>query len=143
MNGLDPAGIRDLRELVKRLPESGVTVFLSSHLLSEVEQMATHLGIIHQGRLLFQGSLQDLQRRSGHTLIKTSNPQQAEAVLKTQFLNCYIDGDGLVSVDTSRPEEAARINEILLTSGLQVYSIENRSHRLEDFFLQLTLKASV
>ena len=62
-NGLDPAGIRDVRELLRRLAvESGTTVFLSSHLLSEVEQIATHLGIIHQGRLLFQGTFNELQR---------------------------------------------------------------------------------
>jgi ABC-2 type transport system ATP-binding protein len=56
--------------------ESGITVFLSSHLLSEVEQIATYLGIIHQGRLLFQGTLNELQRtRRGRTLIRTNDPQ--------------------------------------------------------------------
>lgn len=61
-NGLDPAGIHEMRDLLLRLPaEFGVTVFLSSHLLSEVEQIATHIGIIHEGRLLFQGTLSELQ----------------------------------------------------------------------------------
>jgi ABC-2 type transport system ATP-binding protein len=61
-NGLDPAGIQEMRETIRELPKrQGVTVFLSSHLLSEVEQVASHIGIIHKGRLIFQGSLKDLQ----------------------------------------------------------------------------------
>src|SRR5262245_58240224 len=61
-NGSDPAGIHEMRDLIRRLPaEFGITVFLSSHLLSEVEQIAGHIGIIHQGRLLFQGTLPELQ----------------------------------------------------------------------------------
>src|SRR5262249_32681543 len=61
-NGLDPSGIREIRELVRSFPnEHGVTMLISSHLLSEVEQIATNLGIIHRGRMLFQGSLAALQ----------------------------------------------------------------------------------
>ena len=67
-NGLDPAGIREMRDLISRLPqEQGITVFLSSHLLSEVEQVATHIGIINQGRMLFQGTLDDLHARRRET----------------------------------------------------------------------------
>ena len=64
-NGLDPAGIHQIRELIRRIPEElGSTVFLSSHHLSEVEQIASHVGIIHKGKLLYQGSLKDLEDRS-------------------------------------------------------------------------------
>ena len=141
-NGLDPAGIRDIRELLRRLVvESGITVFLSSHLLSEVEQIATYLGIIHQGRLLFQGTLNDLQRtRRGRTLIRTNDPQAALAVLETRGVHCRVDGDGVLDLDTSEPEEAAIPNQMLVEAGLRVYGIENRSHRLEDLFMQLTLE---
>lgn len=63
-NGLDPAGIHEMRDLLRRLPkEHGMTIFLSSHLLSEVEQIATHIGIVNGGRLLFQGTLDELQAR--------------------------------------------------------------------------------
>ena len=69
MNGLDPAGIHEMRDLLRRLPETtGVTVFLSSHLLSEVEQVATHVGIIREGRLTFEGSLGDLYERTGESI---------------------------------------------------------------------------
>jgi ABC-2 type transport system ATP-binding protein len=63
-NGLDPAGIHEMRDLIRRLPEEfGVTVFLSSHLLSEVEQIAGYIGIIHESRLLFQSTLAELQQK--------------------------------------------------------------------------------
>jgi ABC-2 type transport system ATP-binding protein len=76
-NGLDPAGMIEMREL--RLPdEYGVTVFLSSHLLGEVEQIATHVGIIGCGQLLFEGTLEAFQRRSGNrVVIETDNPTDA------------------------------------------------------------------
>src|SRR4029077_8437447 len=60
-NGLDPAGIQEMRQLIRRLPsEFGITVFLSSHLLGEVEQVATHVGILSQGQLVFQGTAKDV-----------------------------------------------------------------------------------
>src|SRR5215470_7996021 len=78
-NGLDPAGIHEMRELIRRLPaEFGATVFLSSHLLSEVEQIASHIGIIHQGKLLFQGTLTELQsQRQEHLIVGVKQPEQA------------------------------------------------------------------
>src|SRR6185503_17544218 len=78
-NGLDPAGIHEMRDLIRRLPaEFGATIFLSSHLLSEVEQIAGHIGIIHQGRLLFQGALDELQAQQRERLIVGVNqPEQA------------------------------------------------------------------
>lgn len=141
-NGLDPAGIRYMRELLRRLVvESDITVFLSSHLLSEVEMMATHLGIIHQGRLLFQGALKELQRtRSGHTLIRTNDSVAALALLEAQAIHCRLDGDGVLDVDTSEAEQAATVNQVLVQAGLRVYSIKNRSNRLEDLFMQLTVE---
>ena len=141
-NGLDPAGIRDTRVLLKRLAaESGITVFLSSHLLSEVEQVATHLGIIHQGRLLFQGTLNELQRtRRGRTLIRTNDPQAALTLLEKRAVHCRVDGDGVLDLDSSEPEEAAILNHMLVEAGLRVYSIQSRSHRLEDLFMQLTVE---
>jgi ABC-type multidrug transport system ATPase subunit len=70
-NGLDPAGIHEIRDLIRRLPqERGITVFLSSHLLNEIEQVATHLGLVSKGRLLFQGTLSDLQaERTSHLVL--------------------------------------------------------------------------
>lgn len=141
-NGLDPAGIRDVRELLQHLvAESGVTVFLSSHLLSEVELMATHLGVIHQGRLLFQGTLAELrQARGGHTLIRTKDPRAALALLLGQGVSCQLDRHDALDLGASTPEDAARANRMLVEAGLQVYGIENLNCRLEDLFMNLTAK---
>src|SRR5215813_7172541 len=82
-NGLDPAGIHEMRDLIRRLPgESGLTVFLSSHLLSEVEQIASHIGIIHEGHLLFQGTLAELQaQRQEHLVVGVKQSEQAMSCL--------------------------------------------------------------
>jgi lantibiotic transport system ATP-binding protein len=143
-NGLDPSGIREVRELLRRLAaESGTTVFLSSHLLAEIDLVATHLGIINEGRLLFQGTLEDLHRkRIGHTKLRTSNPEQALALLKTQAANCWLGRDGLVHLDSSDSEDAARMNQLLLHAGLRVYSIESQGEGLEELFMQLTRNAA-
>jgi ABC-2 type transport system ATP-binding protein len=143
-NGLDPAGIREVRELLKRLAaESGVTVFLSSHLLSEVEQVATHLGIIHRGRLLFEGTLQELQQtRSGHTVIRTNDPHKALELLQGQGARCCLVEGGALHLETSEPELAATANHALVQAGLRVYSMESRSQGLEELFMQLTVNES-
>ena len=139
-NGLDPAGIRDVRELLRCLAtESGITVFLSSHLLSEVEQLATHLGIIQQGKLLFQGTLDGLRHtRGGRTLIRTNDPRAALEAIIHHVPGCQVNGDGLLGFDSSEPAEAARVNQILVRAGLDVYSIETRRDGLEALFMQVT-----
>ena len=79
-NGLDPAGIREMRGFIRELPAAwGVTVFLSSHLLSEVEQVATHLGVIRRGRMVFQGTPADLQKRvTARCVVGVDRPQEAQ-----------------------------------------------------------------
>jgi ABC-type multidrug transport system ATPase subunit len=139
-NGLDPAGIREMRALIRQLPlEFGITIFLSSHLLSEVEQIANHIGIIHHGRLLFQGSLTDLQaQRQEHLLIGV---KQAEPALR-----CLIDAgwiankrdDGLLTVAAATPHIAAQINSLLVNQHFEVFHIALEQASLEDIFLSLT-----
>ena len=139
-NGLDPAGIRDVRELLRRLArDAGITVFLASHLLSEVELLATHLGIIQQGKLLFQGSLEDLRRtRGGRTVIRTNDPAAALAAIAGHVCRCRVNGDGVLDFESSEPAEVARVNQILVRAGLDVYSIETRRDGLETLFMQVT-----
>lgn len=139
-NGLDPAGIRDVRELLRQLAtKSGITVFLSSHLLSEVELMATHLGIIQQGKLLFQGTLEDLRRtRGGHTLIRTNDSAAALKAVAHQVPGCRLNRDGLLDLESCEPSEAARVNQILVRAGFDVYGIETRRDGLEALFMEVT-----
>lgn len=139
-NGLDPAGIHEMRDLIRRLPdEFGVTVFLSSHLLGEVEQIATHIGIIHKGHLLFQGTLAELQSKQ-QTQLTVGVKQWNEA---TEFLvntgwsvqRCV---DDLLNVSTKAPEDAVRINKLLVDRGLDVFHLAVSQRSLEDIFLSLT-----
>jgi len=139
-NGLDPAGIHEMRDLIRRLPdEFGVTVFLSSHLLGEVEQIATHIGIIHEGSLLFQGTLVELQSKQQTQL--TVGVKQLDAA--TEFLvntgwsvqRCV---DDLLSVSTKAPDDAVRINKLLVDRGLDVFHLAVSQRSLEDIFLSLT-----
>jgi ABC-2 type transport system ATP-binding protein len=115
-NGLDPAGIHEMRDLIRRLPaEFGATIFLSSHLLSEVEQIAGHIGIIHQGRLLFQGALDELQaQRRERLIVGVNQPEQAIRCLTDAGWITQKRDEGLLSILASSAElgrdAVARIN---------------------------------
>lgn len=139
-NGLDPAGIHEMRDLIRRLPaEFGITVFLSSHLLSEVEQIASHIGIIHQGRLLFQGTLAELQaERHEHLTIGVTQSDQAARCLIAAGWTVQRRDDGLLTVAATTREAAAQINTLLVGQRLEVFHIALAQASLEDIFLTLT-----
>jgi ABC-type multidrug transport system ATPase subunit len=142
-NGLDPAGIQEVRELIRGLPERGITVFLSSHLLVEVEQVATHIGIIQEGRLLFEGELEDLHaRRKEHIVVGTDQPEEAVRLLAQEGWRTAPTPNGVARtslvVKASGIEAASRINRTLVTHGLNVYDLRARQSTLEDIFLRLT-----
>jgi ABC-2 type transport system ATP-binding protein len=103
-NGLDPAGIHDVRELVRDLPRRrAVTVFLSSHLLAEVEQLATHLAIISRGQLRFQGTLADLQARKRASVVAAvDRPQSAVELLAAAGYHASA-ADGRICGPRERP----------------------------------------
>jgi len=139
-NGLDPAGIHEMRDLIRRLPdEFGVTVFLSSHLLGEVEQIATDIGIIHEGSLLFQGPLADLQSKQQTQLtVGVKQRNEARELLVNTGWNVQPCADDLLSVSTKAPDDAARINKLLVERGLDVFHLTVSQRSLEDIFLSLT-----
>jgi lantibiotic transport system ATP-binding protein len=139
-NGLDPAGIHEMRDLLRRLPaEFGVTVFLSSHLLSEVEQIASHIGIIHHGRLLFQGTLPELQKQHRAQLIVGVNQiEQAIARLTEAGWKVKRGNDGLLHGLADSAADAAKVNELLVSSGCEVFHLASAPVSLEDIFVKLT-----
>lgn len=139
-NGLDPAGIHEMRDLIRRLPvELGITVFLSSHLLGEVEQVANHIGIIHQGCLLFQGTLAELQaQRQEHLNVGVKEPDQALSCLKGAGWSAQKRDDGWLTVAATTPDDAARINRLLVEQRMEVFHIALVQASLEDIFLSLT-----
>ncbi|MGG4446693.1 ABC transporter ATP-binding protein [Brevibacillus sp. HB1.4B] len=140
-NGLDPAGIGEIRELIQSLPhEYGMTVLLSSHLLSEIEQVATSIGIIHGGKLLFQGSMEQLQRDSQpHVWMKTQDNEKARRVLQEMELSPSLQ-DGFLVMEGMGDREVAQTNRALIMAGIDVYRIEEHKKSLESIFLSLTGK---
>ncbi len=142
-NGLDPAGIHEIRELIRKLPqEHGITVFLSSHLLAEVEQVATHLGIINRGKLLFQGTLRELQaQRQEHLLVDVDRPEEAGRILAAEGWQTAHTPGGQLSVALPRDSDAPKINTLLVERGFEVRSFSIHRPKLEEVFLELTQSA--
>lgn len=138
-NGLDPAGIQEMRELICSLPERfGMTVVVSSHLLSEIDQIADVVGIIREGELVFQDRLSVLHSRSRHELLlRTTDNQAAAALLTAQGLSCRQEGNYL-TLSMLKDPQAARLSRLLCQNGLDLIRMEERQTSLEDIFLELT-----
>ena len=142
-NGLDPAGIQEMRELICSLPERfGMTVVVSSHLLSEIDQMADHVAIIREGELVFQDTLEALHGRSRHHLaLRTTNNAVARAILKEKSVPCQEEEEYLILPILS-DELAGQLTRLLGARNLGVIRLEERQKSLEDIFLELTGKAA-
>ena len=142
-NGLDPAGIQEMRELICSLPERfGMTVVVSSHLLSEIDQMADHVAIIREGELVFQDTLEALHGRSRHHLaLRTTNNAVARAVLQEKSVPCQ-EEEGYLILPIFSDEIAAQLTRLLAEHRLGVIRLEERQKSLEDIFLELTGKAA-
>ncbi|MBN1373111.1 MAG: ATP-binding cassette domain-containing protein [Anaerolineaceae bacterium] len=139
-NGLDPEGILDVRELIAGLPKNmGTTVFLSSHLLSEVEQVATHIGIINHGKLLFEGSLSQLQaERQQYLLLASDRPEQARELATRNGWRLLPGSNGRLKLEVNGPADAALVNRQLVQDGVNVHQLELVQPSLEDIFMTLT-----
>lgn len=139
-NGLDPAGMIEMRELIRRMPgEHGITVFLSSHLLSEVEQMATHVGIVGHGRLLFEGTLGDLQARHPPRVdIEVDRPEDAASLLSRSGWCVGPVNNTEVTVSFPTRGDIARAINDLVGAGFSLYQVRTVRASLEDTFLDLT-----
>lgn len=142
-NGLDPAGIQEMRELICDLPgRFGMTVVVSSHLLSEIDQMANHVAIIREGELVFQDSLEALHGRSRHHLaLRTTNNAIARRLLAEQSVPCE-EENGYLILPILSDEVAAQLTAFLAGNRLGIVRLEERQKSLEDIFLELTGKAA-
>ena len=142
-NGLDPAGIQEMRELICSLPgQFGMTVLVSSHLLSEIDQMADHVGIIREGELVFQDTLAALHARSRHHLaLRTTDNGQAARLLGESKIPCTLE-DGYLILPLLTDADAARLSRFLAAHRVDLLRMEERQKSLEDIFLELTGKAA-
>jgi ABC-2 type transport system ATP-binding protein len=131
-NGLDPRGIRDIRDLLVGLNAEGVTVFLSSHLLPEVSALCTRIGVLDSGRLVLQDQLASLQKPTGRVLISTDDPERAVATLED--LVEHRDGADLVV----RSPDPTELNARLVGAGVPVRSLVAQRRSLEEIVLDVT-----
>jgi len=131
-NGLDPQGIREVRDLLIGLNEGGTTVFLSSHLLTEVEQLCTRVGVVDRGRLVVQDDLAALRAPTGRIVVSTPDADRAVAML-----------DGRVAARSAdrllvRGDDPAELNALLVGTGLRVTALGLERRTLEDVVLEVT-----
>lgn len=138
-NGLDPNGMIEMRELLRKLnQELGITIVISSHLLSEIERLVTHAGVIHQGKLLFQGRLEELvnqQQKTSSIQLATSENEKAR-----QWLQQYTtvrEANGYLQIPALPNEKIGLLNRGLVQEGIDVYEISTIRNDLESVFMDL------
>jgi len=136
-NGLDPAGIEEIRELLRRLAEGGMTVMVSSHLLGEIDRTATMLGILSQGRMIFQGTRDELFATSTpDVLINCSDPRKAHRLLTRDFDTSL--ENATLRIPGIGDQTTAGVVAALVGEGIGVYEVRRDEQSLEDVFKDLT-----
>ena len=137
-NGLDPQGTREVRTLIREIAADGITVFVSSHLLAEVEQVCSHVGVMRTGRLVFQGPLDELRRTgAARVRVETSDPAAAAAVLRQLGLpDPQVAGAEVSAQLGDFPVE--KITADLVHAGVGVRGLAVVSPSLEELFVGLT-----
>ena len=141
-NGLDPAGMRDLRALVSSLPDQGVTVMYSSHLLSEVEELCNRVAIVNDGRISFEGRLDDLRASFDSPYrLETGDNERALIAAKANGAQSARIENGALWIDAS-PQVLDRLTVTLGRAGIPIRTLVRERRTLEDLFFQLTEEAA-
>lgn len=142
-NGLDPNGIIEMRGLLRKFnTEQGITILVSSHLLSEIEKLVTHVGIINKGSLLFQGTLDELinkQQQASSILFETSDIEKAIQIVVPHIPGARLEKGKIVCPVISKQTIAA-MNKYLVQQGIEVYGISMEKNDLESVFVELVKK---
>jgi ABC-2 type transport system ATP-binding protein len=133
-NGLDPQGIQGIRRLLLQLNNEGTTIFLSSHLLSEIEQMCTRVGVLHDGRLILQEQLDILLQPTGLVAVRTFETHRSAALLGSSIVS--VEGDQLLV----REEDPAELNAYLVGEGVRVDEIGPYRRTLEQVILDAEVR---
>lgn len=138
VNGLDPQGIHEMRALFLRLKDEGKTILVSSHLLDEIEKVCTHLGIIKQGEMVFQGPIQELQSSTRRTIhLHTDAPDRLERLAK-DYNWSYQQKEGLVSIHIEDDDAFNQLLRSLVQAEIRVSDLEREAPSLEQLFMDLT-----
>jgi ABC-2 type transport system ATP-binding protein len=135
-NGLDPAGMRDMRRLIRELGADGRTVLLSSHLLGEVQQICDRVGIISEGRMVAEHAVEEL-REQQELVIRAAPLDDAHSVLRNALGDVVHRYDDTLRVSLP-PTRAAEVNRVLVQAGIAVSELRSTERALEDVFFELT-----
>ncbi|MFI6074274.1 ABC transporter ATP-binding protein [Actinoplanes sp. NPDC051343] len=135
-NGLDPRGIREIRDLLASLNAGGTTVFLSSHMLGEIDALCTRVGVMDRGRLVVQDELSSLRSATGEVVVTTPTPSEVVALLDGRVLS--LSGD----VVTVRHDDPGVLNASLVEAGISVTGLSVRRRTLEEVVLEATTTSS-
>ena len=137
-NGLDPEGIIEIRELIRSLGKEGKTIFLSSHLLHEVEQVCDHVAILNKGKVITQGPVKELLLRNRMLQMRVSDADAAVSLLMDIEWIKTIEMDEDKAIFIEAPEDKyPDINEMLVKKGIRVSEMKTSEDSLEDFFLDV------
>jgi ABC-2 type transport system ATP-binding protein len=137
--GLDPAGMRDMRALIRRLSGSGMTVVLSSHQLPEVEELCNRVAIVRTGRMVYEGAIADLKHTTGGGYrLRTTNDERALEVCREQPGIDEVRRDGGTIHFAADEATAARLSVALVESGVAIVEMARQAATLEELFFQLT-----
>ncbi|NUO03185.1 MAG: ABC transporter ATP-binding protein [Saprospiraceae bacterium] len=140
-NGLDPGGIVEMRTLLKTLNESyGITILISSHLLSEIEKLVTEVGIINRGKMVFQGTLEALmerQQQAASLVFEVNRAEQALNIIASHHPTAIL-AQGRLKLPAMSNEKTAAITRLLVTEGIDIYGITRGDNDLETIFMNIT-----
>ena len=138
-NGLDPQGTREVRNLIRQLATEGITIFLSSHLLVEIEQVCSHAAVMNAGELLAQGSLEELRAQgSTRVVLAVDQPSPAQSVLETQSGGAVAFSEGYLRAEVPDDFDTAALTAALVKKKVGVREIRLERPSLEDYFVELT-----
>lgn len=137
-NGLDPAGIHEIRELIKSMPaQYGITVLVSSHLLGEVEQMANRVGIIREGQMVFQDTIQNLRLQASHDMELVVSEPDSALWLARDLGSAGILKEGTLVFPGMKDPQVAQLVKRLVENGHDIYRVEQNKRSLEDIFMEV------
>lgn len=136
-NGLDPQGIVEMRELVRGIGTGNRTVLLSSHQLGEVEQICTRVGVIHQGKMVAEGTVEELRGQTGLTVVAAPEQRAGEILVRLLGNDKVKREDGRLRLQVD-PVRAAEVNRALVEAGIDVSELRASGRSLEQIFFELT-----
>lgn len=138
-NGLDPQGIHQIREIIKKIASTGTTILLASHLLDEVEKVCSHVVILRKGVSLYSGLVDEMNASHGFLTMHSENMETLQKILEQNpaFGSLKREGEYLVAYLTE-PMDSAEVNELLFQKGIVLSHLVKRKESLEEQFLKLT-----